>query len=172
MKEINKIEERIRIFKFVRDIPYFIGLGNEQDYSCATKPVYLDKLFKSIGLEVKHILCTFKWEKIGLPKELLDIPHDAIETHEYMLVFIPEKKRWAKVDPTWDSRIQHPAFPIAEWDGMGDTSIAVPLEHQWSPEESEKLSAEEDENREEYLERNGKFFIAFNKWLESQRKPI
>lgn len=176
VKEKNKIEERIRLFKIVRDIPYYISIGDEQDYSCATKPFILDILFKSLGLEVKHILCTFKWEKQDLPKELLEISHDPTETHEYLLVLIPEKNRWVKVDPTWDSRIQLPAFPIAEWDGLSDTPIAVQVERTWSPEESKKLIAEEEnmsnEERAEYLKRNGEFFSAFNKWLESQRKPI
>lgn len=176
MDETKKIEERIKLFRIVRDIPYYISTGNEQDYSCATKPFILDVLLKSLGMQVKHVLCTFEWEKQDLPQELLEIPHDSKETHEYLLVFIPEKNRWVKVDPTWDSRIQYPAFSISEWDGLSDTPVAVTVEHTWSPEESEKLIAEEedmsDEERKKYLERNGNFFNAFNRWLESQRKPI
>lgn len=176
MEKKNKIEERIKLFRIVRDIPYYISTGTEQDYSCATKPFILDILLRSIGLKVKHVLCTFKWEKLGLPEELLAIPHDPEETHEYLLVFVPENKKWVKVDPTWDSRIQHPSIPIAEWDGLNDTSIAVPIEHTWTPEESEKLIEEEEnmseEERAEYLKRNGEFFRAFNRWLESQRKSI
>ncbi|MCL0050873.1 hypothetical protein M1N22_03430 [Dehalococcoidia bacterium] len=176
MESKNKIEERIRLFRIVRDIPYYISTGTEQDYSCATKPFILDIFLRSRGLEVKHVLCTFKWEKLGLPEELLAIPHDPEETHEYLLVFVLENNRWVKVDPTWDSRIQHPSIPITEWDGLNDTSIAVPVERAWSPEESEKLIEEEEnmpeEERAEYLKRNGEFFKAFNRWLESQRKPI
>lgn len=172
----NKIEERIKLFRIVRDIPYYISTGTEQDYSCATKPFILDLLLRSIGLEIKHVLCTFKWAKLELPEELLARPHDPEETHEYLLVFVPEKNKWVKVDPTWDSRIQHSLIPIAEWDGLNDTLIAVPVEHTWSPEESEKLIEEEEnmseEERAEYLKKNAEFFKAFNRWLESQRKPI
>lgn len=176
MKKKNRIEERIKLFRIVRDIPYYISTRTEQDYSCATKPFILDILLRSIGLKVKHILCTFKWEKLGLPEELLAIPHDIEETHEYLLVFIPETNKWVKVDPTWDSRIQHPSITIAEWDGLNDTPIAVPVEHTWTPEESEKLIEEEEnrseEERAEYLKRNGEFFRALNRWLEAQRKKI
>jgi len=173
---MNSIEERVRLFRIVRDIPYYVSLGEEQDYSCATKPFLLDILFRSLGLEIKHVLCSFEWEKQGLPEELLRIPHDRTETHEYLLVFIPENQQWVIVDTTWDSRIQHPGCPISHWDGLSDTPIGVVVEHTWSPEESERLIAEEDnmspEERTEYMKRNNGFLAAFNKWLESQRKPI
>lgn len=176
MTEKDNIKERVRMFRFVRDIPYYISSGEEQDYSCATKPFILDKLLRSIGLKVNHVLCTFKWEKLGLNKDLLSLPHDPEETHEYLLVFIPENNKWVKVDPTWDSRIQHPSISISKWDGLSDTIITVPIERKWSPEESKKLIEEEDnmseEERLEYLKRNKQFFAAFNRWLESQRKPI
>lgn len=170
------IAKRVRFFRVIRDIPYYIATGNEQDYSCATKPVLLDILLKSLGLEVKHILCTFSWEKLGLPKKLLDFPHDPIETHDYLIVHVPENDKWVTLDPTWDSRIEVPNLVIPEWDGVSDAPIAVPIEQVWSPEESERLNAEEDnrsdEERAEYLRKNGTFFKEFNKWLESQRRPI
>lgn len=176
MEKKHTIEERIRLFRIVRDIPYYISTGMEQDYSCATKPFVLDILLRSIGLKVKHVLCTFKWGKLSLPEKLLAIPHDPEETHEYLLVFVPENKKWVKVDPTWDSKIRHPSIPIAEWDGLNDTSIGVPVEQIWTSEESERLIAEEEnmpeDKRAEYLKRNSEFFEAFNRWLESQRKPV
>lgn len=173
MEMNNKIEKRIELFRIVRDIPYYISTGMEQDYSCATKPFILDILLKSIGLEIKHILCTFEWEELGLPKELLSIPHDSEETHEYLLVFIPENSKWVKVDPTWDSKIKHPSIPTSQWDGLNDTEIGVKIKHKWSPEESEKLIEEEEnmseEERGEYLKKNSEFFKVFNRWLDSQR---
>ena len=172
MKETKTTKERVRLFRIVRDIPYYIGIDNEQDYSCATNPAILEALFKSIGLKVQRVLCSFKWENLNLPKNLIEIPHNSIETHEYLQVFVPETKKWAKIDPTWDSKIINPTFPIAEWDGLNDTLIAVPTEQIWSVKESKKLSAQEDENKDEYLNKNKNFFIAFNKWLESQRKKI
>lgn len=166
----KEIEERIRFFEVVRDIPYYISLGDEADYCCATKPIILDALLSKLGLEVRHILCQFRWSKMSLPEELLQIPHDDLETHEYLEVLIPENGKWVIVDPTWDRKIKHSSVPIAEWDGLSDTVVGIPVEKVWSPEESEKLNAEEDEDREVYLQRNGKFFDALNRWLESLRR--
>jgi len=172
----NKIRQRIKLFNIVRDIPFYISIGEEQDYSCATKSYILEMLFKPLGLKVKHILCLFKWEKFNLPKELLRIPHDTEETHEYLSVFIPENKKWVIVDPTWDSRIQHPSIPIAEWDGLNKTVVGVPAEYTWSPEESGRLIEQKknilDKEKKEYLRRNSQFFSLFNRWLESNRNSL
>ena len=171
--EQDNISTRIKHFRIVRDIPYYISIGSEQDYSCATKPYLLDILLRHIGLEVQHILCTFRWDNLGLPSNLCSIPHDSEETHEYLLVMIPETGSWVKVDPTWDSRIQYPNLKASDWDGLSDTAIAVPVQHVWSPEESEKLIREEENMpptlRDEYLSRNGLFFKAFNEWLSAMR---
>lgn len=110
---------------------------------------------------------------MGLPKELLNIPHDDPETHGCIEVLIPETKEWVKVDPTWDSRIQHHKIPIAEWDGLNDTRLAVIPTKVLSPEESATfISQDTGEEREKYMKRNREFFIALNRWLESVRKPI
>lgn len=167
------IKERIRYFRIVRDIPYHIALGEEQDYCCATKPMILDKLLSTIKLNSRHIVCTFKWEKIGLPSKLLSLPHDEVDTHEFLIVFIPETSNWVRVDPSWDFQLQGSGLSIAQWDGLHDTSLGVIPEKIYSPEESEKLNAEEatmgEIARNDYLERNCKFFAAFNEWLEAYR---
>ena len=168
-----KIAERIRLFKIVRDIPYYVAVGNEQGYECVTKPEILDRLLQTIGLKSRHIICEFRWEDLGLPKALLNLPHEDPETHEYLEVWVPEKKKWVKVDPTWDSKIQHPKIPIAEWDGLNDTKLAVNPVMVFSPKESTAFIAQDTgEEREKYTEKNRRFFIALHKWLESIRKKI
>ena len=169
----NETKMRKRYFRMVRDIPYYIAVGDEQDYCCATKPLMLDKLLSTLGLKSRHILCTFRWSKLGLPPEVLAIPHDDEDTHEFLEVQIPETGAWVRVDPNWDSRIRNLNLPISEWDGIHDTPVAVPAEKIYTAEESEKLIAEEEAAdaavRKEYLERNKDFFIAINKWIDSQR---
>lgn len=169
----KSVEERKRYFRMVRDIPYYIALGDEQDYCCATKPLMLDRLLSTLELKSRHILATFRWQKIGLPSEIVAIPHDDLDTHEFLTVFIPETRAWVRVDPNWDSRIKNPNLPVSEWDGLHDTSVAVPIEKVYSPEESERLIAEEDSAdakvRQEYLNRNMQFFTAVNRWIDSQR---
>lgn len=169
-----EISERIRLFRMVRDIPYYIAVGNEQDYCCATKPIILDKLLQTIGLKSRHIICEFRWEDLGLPKELLKLRHEDFETHEYLEVWIPERKKWVKVDPNWDSRIKHSKITIAEWDGLNNTKLAVIPTKTLSIQKSKEFIVKDatPAERNAYMKKNGKFFIAFNKWLESIRKPI
>lgn len=169
----SQITERIRLFKIVRDIPYYIAVGNEQGYQCVTKPEILDRLLRTIGLKSRHIICEFRWKDLGLPKEILKLPHEDPETHEYLELWIPERKRWVKVDPNWDSRIQYLKIPISEWDGLNDTKLAVTPIETLSPEESTAfITQDTGREMEKYMERNREFFIALNKWLESIRKKI
>lgn len=167
-------EERVRLFRIVRDIPYFIATEQgQQDYCCATKPLILNKLLSTMGLKCRHILCTFKWVDLGLPKDILKLPHDETDTHEYLEVWIPEIGAWARVDPNWDSWIKNRSIPIADWDGLHDTILAVKPLETYSPEESAKIVAEEEqvdtELRRAYLDKNSQFFNGLNLWLESQR---
>lgn len=169
----SQITERIRLFKIVRDIPYYIAIGDEQGYQCVTKPEILDRLFQTIGLKSRNIICEFRWEDLDLPKEILKLPHEYPDTHEYLEVWIPERERWVKVDPSWDSRIQHSKITISEWDGLNDTKLAVIPIKTLSPEESTAFIAQDaGEEREKYMERNREFFIALDRWLESIRKKI
>lgn len=168
----NKIEMRKAYFRFVRDIPYYIAVGNEQDYSCATKPIMLERLLTLLGLRCQRILCKFAWGSLELPRRILSIPHDEMDTHEFLRVLVPETKKWVNVDPNWDSGIRNPNLPIAEWDGIHSTKIAVPATYTFSKKESDRINAEEDppKARRAYLKRNRKFFRAVNKWVETQRR--
>lgn len=174
MTNFGGIEERVRRFELVRDIPYYIATGDEQDFSCATKNIILAKLLSVIGLQSRFIVCEFYWEDV-LPEELLMLPHESPEKHEYLEVLIPETNEWVKVDCTWDSRL-HSSFPVSEWDGLTSTRIAVPAVHVYSPEKSEefniKFATEPEDAKKEYAERNREFFIALNSWLESRRKLV
>lgn len=170
----SEIDERIRLFKMVRDIPYYIAVNDgEQGYECVTKPEILSRLLRSIGLKTRDIVCYFKWDDLGLPKNILNVPHDDPETHGYIEVFIPETNKWVKTDPNWDGRLEHSKLSIADWDGLTDTKLAVIPIKTLSPEESTVFNSQDiGAEREKYMERNRKFFIALNKWLQSIRKPI
>lgn len=167
----EKTKARKKYFMFVRDIPYHIAVETEQDYSCATKPIILEKLLTSLGLKCQRTLCTFKWKSLKPPKRILNIPHDDVDTHEFLKVFVPETKRWVQVDPNWDSRIHNSNLPIAEWDGINNTKIAVPIIKLYPKDEGKRISAEEDFPliRKQYLDRNRAFFKAINRWVDSQR---
>jgi hypothetical protein len=158
----------------VRDIPYYIAINeDEQDYCCATKPLILDKLLTTLGLKCRHILCTFKWEDLNLPTHVLQMPHEDVDSHLYLEVWIPETRRWTKVDPNWDNWIKNPNIRAANWDGLHDTALAVKPLETYSAREGAKIIAELEQGgtkvRRPYLDKNRQFFESLNKWLESQR---
>jgi len=169
----DTLKERVRLFRIVRDIPYYISLEDSmQDYSCVIKPFLLDRLLSTLGVKSKHILCTFRWGDLSLPRSVLEHAHDPEDTHEFLAVFVPERAEWVTVDPNWDSSVGH-IFRVAEWDGLSDTCLAVTPIKTFSAEESAKIIQEEDTQdpsiRYAYLERNKDFFQAFNRWLVDQR---
>ena len=56
----SHLGERIKLFHFIRDIPYRIGLSrSEQDYCCTTKAPMLQKLLRSCDSESRRIWCRF-----------------------------------------------------------------------------------------------------------------
>lgn len=169
------VAERIKCFRFVRDIPYYIALSdNEQDYCCATKTPMLQKLLAGLDIKSRQINCQFDWAGFGLPPDVLaeaTSPHCA---HVYLEVFIPEKNEWVAVDPTWDNKLQSAGLPIAEWDGLNPTVLAVKPVKTFSAEESQKVNQQMDgmppETMQKFYKDNHNFISAINNWLDGCRR--
>lgn len=162
-------EVLVREFRRIRDLPYRIPLlPQDIDQSCVGK----NKLFKAFleqnGVPVRWRVCRFSWSDLPLPETVKAFPHLDEATHAYLEVFLREA--WMTVDVTWDEGLGS-VFPIAAWDGISPTIIAVPSLGVFSPEESLALVEPEDETgtRAEDLAQNGEFLKAFNVWLEDVR---
>ncbi len=155
-------------FKEIRDIPYSIPLSyGAEDRCCTGKHKKLLEALKENGYEVRWRVCTFKWSDLPIPQDVSVVPHDDNSTHVYLEVMI--EGAWKKVDVTWDKGISS-ALPVNEWDGVSDTPIAVPVISVHSPEESLVIvEAESKEVVEADLRVNGKFYDAFNRWLQGVR---
>ncbi len=166
----KEIQERVRLFRIVREIPYYVSVGEEQDFSCSTKAEILKMLLHCLDLNSRYRICEFRWEDLNLPKEILKLPHEDPEYHQYLEVYIPETKRWTIVDPTWDSGLSK-IFEIAEWDGLSNTKIAVLPKKIYSPAKSMELIKKFNEPKEieEYLRKNKKFLIAPNNYFKCLR---
>ena len=161
------VKDRINLFNKIRDIPYSISVGGEENVDCSAK---VEMLKKELDLKSRSIICEFRWEDLKLPKEILQAYHEDPEYHELLEVYIPERQKFVIVDPTWDSGLK-PIFSINEWDGLNDTKIAVPEKKVYSPEESKKI-IEKVNNPEEikkYLDRNGDFFVRLNNYFKKIR---
>ncbi|MFH0986469.1 MAG: hypothetical protein V1911_00300, partial [Candidatus Micrarchaeota archaeon] len=121
------IEERISFFKQVRDIPYYIATQGETDYCCSSKAVMLQELLKTIGIKSRLRIGLFKWESLELPGRIMALPKENPQVHTFLEVFVPETKKWVKVDSAWDGKIKHSKIKASEWDGLNDTETAMPL---------------------------------------------
>ncbi len=135
--------------------------------SCTGKNGQLKKALEAMGIEVRWRVCAFKWSDIPLPKEVADVPHGDNCTHAYLEVLVAGE--WKKVDATWDKPLRG-ILPVSDWDGISDTAVAVPCLELYSLEDSAKVIADEvPEVIAADLVVNGKFYEAFNNWLETER---
>jgi hypothetical protein len=168
----KEIDERIRLFRMARDIPFRTPLTlDEQGYACVAKPEILERMLQTLGLESRHRITKFRWEDHNIPEKILKHTQEDPETHEYLEVKIPETGEWVEVDPTWDSRIEHPDFPTLEWDGKTETGLAVEPVEKLSVKDSREFIKEDstEEARQEYFDKNREFFRELNRWLQSMR---
>lgn len=167
----DSLKDRIAAFNEVRDMPYFIATRGEQDCCCSTKAYFLEKKLRILGLECRHALCWFKWEKLGLSAAVLSISHEALPCHQFLEVLIPESNEWVIVDPTWDKELKG-ALPINNWDGLTGTDCAVPIERLCTQDETARIFKECEDPRlvSEYFESQGPFLRAVNEYLVNVRK--
>ena len=161
--------KKIDHFNQIRDIPYRIPVdSNEEDCCCNGKAKRLKEFFEQEGLEVRYRVCTFRWSDLGLPEEVKKLIVEDLSTHVYLEVLINEK--WIIVDPTWDKGLDQ-ILPVNDWDGVGDTKIAVPVLETYDLEQSEKImTCQAPDPGTADTNKNTAFEIAFNDWLEKGRK--
>ena len=167
------IAQRIAFFNFIRDIPYHIGLNDDdRNYNCVTKSEMLGQMLQGLGLKTRPIYCTFDWTETPLPEDLLNLPRDPGETHQFLQVFNPRTKNWMNVDPTWDKTLQKVGFPIAQWDGKSDTILAVKPHLIYSPEETLRVMAEENDPdiSKQRIDKHTPFYRSINEWLQRHRQ--
>ena len=160
--------DAVECFRFIRDIPYRIPMSaSEPDHCCIGKHIVLKTLLSSLGLQVRYAFCQWLWSSLDLPESLKEIPHEDRMSHVYLEVYNKKQEKWMIVDATWDKGLA-PKLPVSEWDGKGDTAIAVkPIEI--LKERIDKYDGPSEAQGAELMKVNGQFFEAFNKWLESIR---
>ena len=168
------IQERIKIFEEVRDIPFTVALDlGEKDTCCSMKSELLSEKLTALGLKCRQRLCDFEWEKEPLSEKVMAVYNPAKQVHQYVEVFVPESNEWVSVDATWDKNLERAGFNISEWDGLTNTSIAVTPLKVLSCEEGEKLIKwfnEDIEYAKNWFAQNKVFHAELNNWLEEVRK--
>jgi hypothetical protein len=168
------LNQRIDIFHSVRDVPYEINLlDRKQDSSCISKAIKLQKMLKEINIESRRICCRFAWKETPLAPALYVLAIAPTSSHQYLEALIPETRKWVAVDPTWDVGLKAAGFPIAEWDGLSATILAVkPLTTPSAKKGAQIIEEDDAKLQEEWADLYqivGPFTEGFNNFLKSCR---
>jgi len=170
----SNIAERIKLFRLVRDIPYRIGLSlDDADYCCATKAPLFQKLLSTIGVKSRRVYCRFLWKDMPFPRAVIAKSPQPDCLHEYLEVFVPEKKKWVVADPTWDNGMKAAGLTIVNWNGLSATPLAVRSVKFFSPVASAAMSRKIEnlspKEWKDFYKQNRAFFGAINDWMEKNR---
>jgi len=187
LTEIEAVDDPVRIFEWVRDIPY--GVIDSRDPAdvyarhrgtCSGKHLLLAQLLEHMGMEVRHVIAFHRYSELPMeteyPKnlrELLGAGDGIPDYHNYL-----EARAgglWLLIDATFDSPLRD-FFIVNDWDGESGTELSVrPIETRRTTDPvSDKeallvgLSAEVRRTRRRFLRE-------FSDWLESlrgERTPI
>lgn len=150
-------EARVRVFERVRDFPYYYPSSRDPEEvlragrgSCSGKHYLLAELFRGLGVKVRHLICTHRFNEspIGFPEELQAMlrKNEIVDVHDYLQILIDE--RWIDVDATWPSALREYGFPVnEEWDGVSPMLLSV------VPEEILVVQGDPEKKKEELLAR-------------------
>ncbi len=150
-------EARVRVFERVRDFPYYYPSSRDPEEvlragrgSCSGKHYLLAELFRGLGVRVRHLICTHRFNEspIGFPEELQAMlrKNEIVDVHDYVQILIDEK--WIDVDATWPSALREYGFPVnEEWDGVSPMLLSV------VPEEILVVQGDPEKKKEELLAR-------------------
>ncbi|MFB6076354.1 MAG: hypothetical protein ABEK17_04385 [Candidatus Aenigmatarchaeota archaeon] len=176
----NRIESKIRVFNYVRDIPYHVSHNDnpieaieDAKANCGQKARLLDMLLTEIGEKTKKISARYKVQNLPIPQEIIDIWPSEYDYHLANLIKI--RNDWILLDATGDINLKGTDYVVNEWDGVSNTKWYV------KPEEfSYKGSGNEREFREKldewlkemekHKERADKFVKRENKYIKKVRK--
>lgn len=169
MKTKSETKQLCDAFKVIRDIPYILSTP-EYDCSCSSKIKILGEILIRLGLDVKVMTCDFQWTNLPIPLSLSRLATEefGISRHYFLNVKGEATKyKWVQIDPTWDIKLKQ-VFPIAEWNGISDTILAVPTVHI-----REYTMNDIPVSLDDFYFRDrsrSKFSYQFNRWLNTIRK--
>lgn len=150
-------EARIRVFERIRDLPYVYPSSRDprevlrQGYgSCSGKHYLLGELYRCLGLQVRHMICTHRFNEspIGFPEQLQAVlrKNEVVDIHDYLQAFI--EGRWVDIDATWPRDLREFGFPVNEdWDGTSPMLLSV------VPDEIMVVQGDPEKQKEELLAR-------------------
>ena len=160
-----KVQERIDAFNQIRDEPFHLPTSLEDMNSyCYPKHERLKIILEKLGYETNYGICKFKWSEQILPKEVLNIKHEDVDTHIYLNSLIDEKEIF--LDCTFDSGF----LKSNNWDGKNSTQIAINYFEIIPPELLEKTKEFLEKNYKSLVGKNFEFYLEANKYFDNIRE--
>lgn len=156
MKHLEVNSEIIQIFDDIRDEPLDV-IKNR----CWEKHVKLKELFESKGYKTKYQICSFKWSEQKLPEEIINLPHDDLGYHLFLIIKIDGLK--LVVDASNDYLL--PSYNF--WDGRNNCNLCVSPK-EFIEEDIEKIV--EKKMNEKYSRDQFVFLNKVNSFFEELRK--
>jgi hypothetical protein len=180
-------EARIRIFEYIRDIPYYLVPQMEDPYewaasiiethkgSCSPKHYLMGIMFSRVGIKLKYATYSFHWgnQPINYPDELKKLTADCPVGY-HIACKADINGRWVLVDATWDKGLLKAGFPVnMHWDGTSETKNAVnafeEILHGTLQERLDFVREKKKMISEKQAATYAEFIRKFNVWLEGVR---
>jgi len=134
-KDRDPVQARIAVFERVRDIPYAYPASRDPIEvlesgrgSCSGKHYLLGEMYRLLGLKVRHMICTHRFNEAPLvfPPHMQAMlqKNEIIDLHDYLQLWIDDS--WLDIDATWERGLREFGFPVnEEWDGTNGMLLSV-----------------------------------------------
>jgi len=131
----DAVRARIALFEHVRDIPYcYPASRNPSEVlergagSCSGKHYLLGELYRLLGVPVRHMICTHRFNESPLvfpaPMQEMLRKNEIVDLHDYVQIAIDDE--WIDIDATWQRGLREFGFPVNEdWDGRRSMPLSV-----------------------------------------------
>jgi transglutaminase-like putative cysteine protease len=131
----DPLRSRIMLFERVRDIPYYYPSSRDPNEvlergrgSCSGKHYLLGELYRLLGLEVRHMICTHRFNEspIVFPAPMQEMlrKNEIVDLHDYLQIALDGE--WVDIDATWERGLREFGFPVNEdWDGKSAMLLSV-----------------------------------------------
>lgn len=134
----DPLRARVVLFERVRDLPYSypssrdpLTVLQQGRGSCSGKHYLLGEMFRLLGLHVRHMICTHRFNESPLPfpppmQEMLR-KNEIVDLHDYVQIAVNDG--WVDIDATWERGLREFGFPVNEdWDGRSPMLLSVVAE--------------------------------------------
>lgn len=154
---LDPLAARIALFTHVRDLPFQYPASRDAAEvlrsaggSCSGKHYLLGELFRRLGLRVRHMMCTHRFNESPLPfpehMQALLRKNEIVDVHDYVQILVDGE--WLDIDCTWERGLREFGFPVNdEWDGRSSMLLSV------APEEHHEVNGEPSRVKDEILAR-------------------